>query len=539
MYFDYNPPRLAVEGRCLKRREFIFYWKDEIIAGFSGGLLMAAAFPPFPTRILSLVALVPLIRYFLVVFPRVVWRKNALKKGFWVGYLFGIAFFSILLYWIANLIPESSINMSWILIPAVILFVLYLSCFTGLFTLLLSWLIKRFGIRAVFTAPALWALIEFIRSNGELAFSWGLISSSLVPYPIALQGLSIYGPFGLSMVIVLLNVLIAFIIFSSDKKHKALASVVLAVVTISHLAYGNMRIGQIDRDITDNRSREDIAIVQPNVNLGIKWKPEYRDSIFVQIDELTKRGAELGAKLVIFPETAAPVSVSHSTRYRNWLKRISNNSGVDLLIGYINHIQEGEKWIGFNACGLFDKKGELTAQYEKIKLLPFGEKVPFSQYFPGLEKIDFGQANFKHGENMTIFDSVAGKFGTLICFESTFTEYARKYIRNGAQFLVNITNDGWFGSSRGAMQHAEMPVLRAVENGVSLIRAANTGISMSVDPAGRVKYSIDLNKNGMFITPVTILRKMTFYCKYGQLSFFLMFLGNLFIILLPVLFQKH
>jgi len=171
--------------------------------------------------------------------------------------------------------------------------------------------------------------------------------------------------------------------------------------------------------------------------------------------------------------------------------------------------------------------------------LPFGEKVPFSQYIPGLEKIDFGQANFKKGENKTIFDSVSGKFGALICFESTFTDYTRKYIKDGAQFLVNITNDGWFGSKRGALQHAETTVLRAVENGVSLVRAANTGISMSVDPAGRVVEAIGFDKEGMFVTPITIAKKMTFYCKYGQLSFLLMFLGNLLIIILPALFQKH
>ena len=523
----------------MRKKTFLFNWKDEILAGLSGGLLMAASFPPFPTRMLSLVALVPLIRYFLVVFPESAGRKGSLKKGFWTGYFFGMTFFSVLLYWIANLIPESPINMSWILFPAVLLFVLYLSCFTGLFTLALSWLVKRFGKKALLTAPAIWALTEFIRSSGELAFSWGLISSSLVPYPMALQGLSIYGPFGFSMVIVLLNVLTGFVLFSRVKRQKIWALIVLITVIGSHLIYGNARMARVDRDISKMPSSKKIAIVQPNVGLGDKWKPAYRDSIFVQVESLTKKAAALGADLVIFPETAAPVSISHSVRYRNWLKKISGSSGVDLLIGYINHVKENGKWRSFNACGLFDNRGVLKAQYQKINLLPFGEKVPFSQYIPVLEKIDFGQANFKQGDNMTIFDSAAGKFGALICFESTFTDYTRKYIKNGAQFLVNITNDGWFGNPRGALQHAETTVLRAVENGVFLVRAANTGISMSIDPAGRVVESVGFDRESIIVAPVTIARKMTFYCRYGQLSFFLMFIGNLFIILLPALFQKH
>ncbi len=500
---------------------------------------MAASFPPYPTRVLSLVALVPLIRYFLIVFPELAERKNSLKKGFWTGYFFGMAFFSVLLFWIAYLIPESPINMSWILIPAVVLFVLYLSCFTGLFTLALSWLVKRFGKKALFTAPAIWALIEFIRSKGELAFSWGLISSSLAPYPMALQGLSIYGPFGLSMVIVLINVLAGFILFSRVKKHKVWALILLIAVISSHLVYGSARMAEVDRGMDETHSSKKIAIVQPNVDLGDKWEPVFRDSIFVQIESLTKKAAALGADLVIFPETAAPVSISHSAKYRNWLKKISSVSGVDLLIGYINHVKENGRWRSLNGCGLFDDRGVLKAQYEKIKLLPFGEKVPFSQYFSVLEKIDFGQANFKQGEDMTIFDSSAGKFGALICFESTFTGYTRRYIKEGAQFLVNITNDGWFGSPRGALQHAETTVLRAVENGVFLVRAANTGISMSVDPAGRIVESVGFNRESIIVTPVTVARKMTFYCRHGQLSFLLMFIGNLLIILLPALFQKH
>ncbi len=509
------------------------------MAGLSGGLLMAASFPPFPTRVLSLVALVPLVRYFMVVFPESARRKGCMKRGFWTGYIFGLAFFSVLLFWIAKLIPESPINMSWILIPAVVLFILYLSCFTGLFTLAMSWLVKRFGRKALFMAPAIWAFIELVRSSGELAFSWGLISSSLVPYPLALQGLSLYGPFGLSMVMVLINVLIGFILFSGMKRQRFLALALLIVVIASHLIFGNVRIAEVDSELRDASSASKVAIVQPNLDLGDKWIPEMRDSIFVQVESLAERASAMGADLVIFPETAAPVSMSHSTKYRNWMKKISKATGADLLIGYINHVKENGNWRSFNACGLFDSRGVLKAEYEKIRLLPFGEMVPFSQYIPALEKIDFGQANFKPGEDMTIFDSAAGKFGALICFESTFSDYTRKYISSGAEFLVNITNDGWFGSPRGALQHAEATVLRAIENGVFLVRSANTGISMSIDPAGRVVESVGFDRESIILTPVKIARKMTFYSRHGQLSFFLMLAGNLLIILLPAFFQKH
>lgn len=522
----------------MRKGSFIYRWREEILAGLLGGLLLALSFPPFKTRVFSLVALVPLLRYFLIVFPRFSWRKGALARGFWAGFIYGISFFSILLFWIANLIPESVINMSWVMVPALILLIMYLALFPALFSLAIAWFVRRFGTRAIFLAPAFWALTEFIRSSGELAFSWGLISSSLVPYPIAMQGLSFYGPFGFSMILVLVNVLAACVLFSGSDRARTWSLSALVLLIGAHLWYGAARMSSIDNEAVRQKITN-VAVIQPNLDLGIKWNPQYRDSIFAEIESLTEEAAEKGAEVVIFPETAAPVSISHSSRYRNWLKNIASNSNVELFIGYITHIKEGGRWRSYNACGLIDQGGVFKAQYQKVNLLPFGERIPFSQYFSFLEKADFGQANFKRGEHMTVFDSTGGKFGTLICFESTFSDYARKYVKKGAQFLVNITNDGWFGSARGPLQHAETAVLRAIENGVTLVRSANTGVSMSVDPAGRIRDSIGLNKDGMMIVPVRLLEKLTFYCKYGQLSFFMMFFANLLIFLMPAFFMKH
>ncbi len=521
----------------MSRGSLLYRWRQELFSGLLGGSILAMSFPPFPTRILSIVALVPLLRYFLVVFPDIGWRKGALKRGFAAGYFFGLAFFSILLFWIANLVPESNMNMSWVMVPAIALLIMYLALFPALFSLLLAWFIRRFGAKALFAAPAFWTMTEFMRSSGELAFSWGLISSSLVPYPIAMQGLSFYGPFGFSMVLVLANVLITHVFFAGTDRGRAWALSALVMLIGVHLSLGAMRIADIDRKEPGKRTAK-VAVIQPNLDLALKWNPQYRDSIFTQVESLTKAAAAENAVLAIFPETAVPVSISHSARHRTWLKRIAAESGIDLFIGYINHVQEGEQWRAFNACGLVDSDGTIKAQYHKVNLLPFGERIPFSQYFPVFEKIDFGQANFRRGETQTVFDSSAGKFGALICFESTFSDFTRRYVRQGAEFLVNITNDGWFGSARGPLQHAETAVLRAVENGVTLVRSANTGVSMAVDPAGRIKQSIGLNREGMLLVPVKLLDNLTFYCRYGQLSFFVMFFINLLVFLLPAWFQK-
>ncbi|MBN1165066.1 MAG: apolipoprotein N-acyltransferase [Candidatus Krumholzibacteriota bacterium] len=506
---------------------FVYRWRQEIFAGVTGGLLLSLSFPPFPTRFLALVSLVPVIRYFLIEFPARAGDKGCLRRGFGVGFYFGLAFFLALLFWIINLIPESSINLSWVLFPALVLLVMYLACFTGLATLGLAWMIKRFGPAGLFSAPAFWALMEFARSRGELAFSWGVISSSLANFPPAIQGHSIYGPFGMSLILVLVNVLLCCACFSPAKKSRLTALAVLILLVGGHLLWGSSRISRLDKSLREQNPVKNVAVIQANVSLAIKWRPEYRDSVFTKLEILTRKAAAAGASLVIFPETSAPVSLSHAVKYRNWIGRMARQSEVEILIGYIYHLQEGDEWVPYNACGLFNKRGELVSQYQKINLLPFGERMPFSQYIIPLGRLDFGQANFKPGQKMTIFNSSAGKFGTLICFESTFSGFAGRYIRDGARFLVNITNDGWFGSTRGPKQHMETAILRAVENGVTLLRAANTGISLFVDPAGRVVENIGLDKGGIIMASIYRPPGPTLYGRAGQLPFLILVLISL------------
>lgn len=512
-------------------------WGEEGLAGLSGGLLLALSFPPFPTRFLVIVALVPLLRYFIVKAGDRSWRRAGwLKRGFVTGYLFGVAFFLTLLYWIANLIPASSARMPWLMVPALLLLVLYLSCYTGLVSMMLAFLVHRFGRKGVFAAPALWALVELARSRGELGFSWGVISTALAPHPVAIQGLALYGPFGLSLVLVLVNVLIAFALFGVSRRQKSEAAAVAVVLIATHLFWGAREITRLDRTL--ERGAE-VAVVQPNLDLAIKWEPAYRDSIFRDIERRMIAAASGGVDLVVFPETAAPVTIQYDHAYRKWLGNMARDSGTDLAIGFIDHTKENNDWVAFNAAGLFSSEGRLVTQYRKVNLLPFGERIPFSQYLPLLGRLEFGQANFRSGTVPTIFESKAGKFGILICFESTFADYTRNYVRSGADFLVNITNDGWFGSRTGPMQHVESVILRAVENRVTLVRAANTGISLHVDPVGRVRGRIDLDVDGAISDRLNRSSGTTLFTRYGHVPFLIMALFNLVAVAAAILLFRR
>ncbi len=511
----------------IERRSLYARWRAEIFAGIGGGLLLALSFPPYPTRLLALLALVPVFRYFLIIFPSYGGKKGRLKRGFLTGWFFGITFFLVLLFWIPDLIPASSVNLRWVLTPALLLLVMYLGLYSGLFTLAIAALHGRIGRRALLAAPALWAFAEYLRSSGELAFSWGNIAGALLKYPIASQSLFAVGPFGSAMLIVAVNLLVASILFIRERGRRIQAALLLVLLIAGALAGGHFRIRRIDAEIEAVDQPANVAVVQPNLDLAIKWKPVYRDTIFTEIEELTGKAAALGARLVIFPETAAPVSMSHTRKYREWMRDISREAGVDLYIGYIRHIQEGERWRSFNSSGMFNRNGNLVQQYDKINLLQFGERVPFSGWLPFLERMDFGQANFKRGEDQTIFESPVGRFGSLICFESTYSGYSRDYVNLGADFLVNITNDGWFGGARGPLQHSESAIQRAIENGVTVLRSANTGISMLIDPAGRVVESIGLDREGMLLVSVHKLSSRTPYTLYGQKIFFGMVILNI------------
>jgi len=514
------------------KENWFIRWRDELAAGVSSGILLALSFPPFPTRFLAAVALVPILRYYLVK-PR-----PGLKRAIVLGFIFGFSFFCPLLFWILDLIPESGVTMPWIMGPALALLVAYLSCYTALFTVALSFSASRFGARGLIAAPALWSLVEYARSHGELAFSWGTLANAIAIHPVAIQGASVYGSFGLSFVLALLNLCVVWALFGRGVRARSFAAAALVLIVAGHLYWGAYEIDRFDETKTAINGTDAVAVMQPDIDLGLKFEPSYRDTIFMQMEKYAAIAAGHGAGLILFPETAAPVSFKATPQYLGLLEAIARGDRIDILTGYVDHTIADKEWIAHNAAALISKDGALAGNYHKMNLLPFGEKMPWSQYFPALSKLDFGQANFIPGTEQTIFDSSVGKFGVLICFESTFARFTRRYVQGGADFLVNITNDGWFGNNQGPVQHAEMAILRAVENRVTLFRAAYTGVSMVVDPVGRVKQRLGLFTEGMIYGSAERSSGRTFYTKHGDTVYFAMTLASLLIVLVSALRRR-
>jgi apolipoprotein N-acyltransferase len=479
-----------------------------VIPSILSGALTTLCFPTVALGPVSLLALTPLYAALLRVKPN---RGDAYRAGF----LFGITCFVGMLWWIVKLIPSADVTIPWLMTPALLLLTLYLSLYPAFHLLVLSYVSRWRSAAFILAAPALWALFEVARARGELAFPWGLLGYTFSDHSSLLQSADVWGVFGLSFLIVLTNALVAAMAVAKGPRLRAAYAAGACALAASLYLYGDAKIERVRSGMAGDTVR--VAIAQPNIDLAIKWKPEFRDSSFSQIDRQTRIAGRQGAQLVIFPETCAPMFVERSPDHRGELFRAAMTLGLPIYVGFLDHSYDGpNKTLNiFNSSGLFRSDGELQ-KYAKRHLLPFGESLPLSSRYRWIRKIEFGQANFHPGPYREPLDAGSVRFTPLICFESVFPELCRDGVRANSELFVNITNDGWFGNTPGPYQHAQMCIARAVEFRRFLVRSANSGVSMVVTPAGEISHEIPLNATGVLTVDVLKLSGLTFYARHGD-----------------------
>ncbi|HEU4365866.1 MAG TPA: apolipoprotein N-acyltransferase [Candidatus Krumholzibacteria bacterium] len=471
------------------------------------GVLLTLCFPAASLGPVSFLALAP-------VFVAVLRVKPGRRDAFRTGFLVGSVSFVTMLWWIVKLIPSADVTIPWLMTPALLVLVLYLSFYPA-FHLLVVGALTRWRLPAfVIAAPAVWALFEIARSRGELAFPWGVLGYTLSDHPPLLQTAELWGVYGLSFLVVLVNASIAGLVAAHGPRGKALSGLVACAVMAGMFLYGNGAIERADA-LTGPALR--VGIAQPNIDLDIKWKPEFKDSTFNQIDLQALEAKEKGAELVIFPETCAPVYIENSPGYKSRLVGLSVWLGVPIYVGFLDHRYDGpnDEINIYNSSGVFLPDGDLV-KYDKRHLLPFGEALPLAGRYRALRKIDFGQANFEPGPRRAPLVAGDARFTPLICFESVFPYLCREGVEEGTELFVNITNDGWFGDTPGPYQHAQMSIARAVEFRRWLVRSANSGVSMVVSPAGAVVASLGLFQTGVLMADVELLRVRTVYERFGD-----------------------
>jgi len=490
-------------------------------------MLLSLSFPNTGWWPLVFVGLVPLLLALHEGTPGPGDHGSAPRVVRWAPWATGTIFAFLLFRWITRL-PPHAMTQPWLIGPGLLLLALYLGLYVALFGSITRVLRHRLGLSVFVTAPIVWTACEWLKSSGEMGCPWGNLGSSLAAHPAWIQLASVGGAPGLTLWIVGVNALLAAGVAAWSGRRFVDAALrfglAVGLVALPPL-WGAARLRAADVSSAsvaqdgEAASLGRVALIQPNIGSGDKWKASMQDSVVGTLYRLTRAAASdtLRPVLIVWPETALPFYARLEPLKMHRLLATARELGVPILAGYPDaRLGSSGDVKTHNAVGLVLATGRIAEQYEKIHLVPFGERIPFQGFFPFLGSFDLGQAEWTPGDARVTFTGAGAPFGVLVCFESIFGELARGYRRDGARYLVNVTNDEWFGRSAGPVQHAELSQLRSVELGLSLVRAANTGISMIVDPYGRVVASTGLFEEGILRGEVPAPIEETRYAKWGD-----------------------
>jgi len=485
-----------------------------IVSGFA----IALAFPKFDLSPLGWVGFVPLFYAF---------EGESMKRVLGWSYLAGVACYSASLYWVViTLTTFTEVRFVLAMLP-----MLALAAVVAIYFAIAVWagefIARRIRIPIVVTMPIAWAAVEWVRSFFPLGFPWNLLGESAWQNLDLIQFAEFTGTYGVSALIVLFNATVFVVLFRRDNRRVQIASLsAVTLLMVAALAFGSYRVRQVDSVPAAGKFRA--AMVQGNIPQTLKWNPDYLNQSFkVYVDE-TVDASRQGVDVVIWPEAAAeflfqpddnyPPQFAAEAQYRDATLKLAKATGDALLFGAPALGSEDGHPGFFNRAYLVSPDGKVAAHYDKMQLVPFGEYVPMRTLFGFfVERIVHGFGDMLPGREQTLFDVKGAKLGILICYESIFPDLTRRAVNGGADVLVNITNDAWYGMSSAPYQLLAMAAMRSVETKVPMIRVANTGISAIILPTGRVTASTPLFKRDTEIEDLSWRPVRTVYTIVGDL----------------------
>ncbi len=495
------------------------------------GILLGISFPPFPLGVFAYVGFVPL---FFLLEPRApVGRTAALLS------LAYFIFCSISLYWVGGF---THLKDPFLMMAGGILLLWQPVYFTAA-TLVFVFVRSQFGMKAgVLSFPFLWVAFEWLYAVSELSFPWLTLGNTQTYYLHTIQFIDLTGVYGLSFWILVLNVIAYFIAaemsengFSkSSAVHAALFAAVFMLPNLYPLLpRHNAAAPAPGKSVT-------IGIVQPNIDPWDKWEGAStfagRWKQTLHYLDMVGRQKKDSVDIVLLPETAILLDLPSNTELAGEVRKIVDSLNIGLVSGYIGmHIYTpGTEpptssvfrgttvhYDAFNAVLYVQPGSPVIQTYNKMRLVPFAERIPYAEHVPSL--IDplrwgVGVSNWGRGEDSTVFSDVRhdAKFLAMVCYESIYPEFVGSYVKRGAEFLIFITNDSWWGNTSGARQHNRYAVLRAVENRRWVARCANGGISCFIDPEGTMYDATAMYTEAAIHHRIDLRTDLTFYARYGD-----------------------
>jgi apolipoprotein N-acyltransferase len=425
------------------------------------------------------------------------------------GWLAGMLAFSACLYWVAFPVHHFG-PLPWLLAGTCpLLLGVYFGLYTGVFTLAVQWAGNRLSwLLLAPYAGILWIVLEYLRAHLLTGFPWLTISQAFGPWPMVLQIAASIGAFGLSGLLVTISV---WLLHLAQTKY-ALIPALLASALILVPGYAGLQQAPSDN------SGAGVAVIQGNIEQNRKWDRQYQQDTVEKYLRLSREALrKSNAELLIWPETAVPFFLQDDSALRQRISAFCRKQDTPLLTGAPGYRQTNNTTRLFNRAYLLDGRGRIKAAYAKNHLVPFGEYVPFGSWIPYVDKLVPGMGDFSAGSSVVPLQQENLALGPLICYEIIFPHEVQARVVNGANLLVNLSNDAWFGRSSGPRQHWNQAVLRAVEQGRYLVRSTNTGISGFIDPRGRSLERTALFTATSRVHRVRLIAGRTFFSRNYEL----------------------
>ena len=461
-------------------------------------------------------------------------------QGFLLGYMSGVIWYAGTCYWIRDTMHQYGGLNNGAALGILLLFCLYLALYHGFFggLLALSGDTRASVSRAALMgAPFLWVAMELARTR-ITGFPWQLLGTAQVDnFPLARLA-SVTGVYGISFEIMLVNASFAAVFLV--RKERRMTLLVASVAAAMALQAGRLVVSPpLATDRVAYLVQQNIPILENS-----DWTKEYFQNTLRELRQITLVPDNQAASeashpsLIVWPESPAPFYTGDPL-FRNAISNLARESKAWVVTGSLgvkNATRNPEQATElYNSAALISPDGAWTERYDKVHLVPFGEFVPFRRLFGFAAGLTQQVGDFSRGITRQPLHAGGQKLGTFICYESVFPDEVRQFAKNGAQVLVNISNDGWYGDSGAYAQHLNQSRMRAIETGRWMLLDTNTGVTASIDPYGRVVASLPRKVRSTLRAPYTLTNVTTFYTRYGDWFSYVCAIISLIVLLLHFL----
>ncbi len=441
-------------------------------------------------------------------------------QAFLLAYTSGILWYAGTCYWIYDTMHQFGGMSAPLALLALFLFCLYLGLYHGLFGLLLSLTAGpgRDNRLALAAAPFLWVAVELARTL-VTGYPWNLLGTAQVDNISLSRITTLTGVYGVSFEIVLVNVAVAAAFLVRKKKRNTLLVASLAAAAVLQAG----RLVEAPALPADHAA----LLVQENLPVDATWTRDLFERTLRELTDLSEKAASTSGApgsldkvdLIVWPESPAPF-FANDPLFRNPVSAMARQMQTWVVTGAIGStpVMQGGKSASqvFNSAALISPAGDWTARYDKVHLVPFGEYLPFPQVFAFAGGLTKEVGEFQHGASRAPLDAGSTRLGIFICYESVFPGEVRQFSQQGAQVLVNLSNDGWYGDSGAYAQHLNQTRMRAIENDRWLLSATNTGVTASIDSYGRTVARLPRKERAALVAPYALTSVTTFYARHGD-----------------------